>query len=146
MDKFMQVAIEQARKASELGEVPIGAVIERNNEIISVAHNLRETVKDPTAHAEIIAIRRAANKLQGWRLLDCNLYVTVEPCSMCCSAIIQARLSKVIFSIREPKTGAIVSRLDLPGILGVNLSFEEGLLGDQSRELMNEFFNKIRSK
>ena len=146
MERFMHVAIEQAKKALALGEVPIGAVIEKNNEIIAVAHNLRENLKDPTAHAEMIAIRRASQKLQGWRLLDCTLYVTVEPCSMCCSAIMQARIPRVVFGIREPKTGSIVSRLKLPESLGLGLKYHEGLLGKECKELMSMFFEQIRNK
>ncbi|SET04165.1 nucleoside deaminase [Anaerobranca gottschalkii] len=145
-EKFMHLALEQANKAFELGEVPIGAVVIRNNEVISLGFNMRETLKDPTAHAELIAIKRAAQKLQGWRLIDCEIYVNVEPCAMCCEAIIQSRMKKLIFGLREPKTGAVYSQLELPKIRNAKLEIEEGILEEESKRLLQKFFNKIRNK
>lgn len=142
----MHLALEQANKAFELGEVPIGAVVIRNNEVISLGFNMRETLKDPTAHAELIAIKRAAQKLQGWRLIDCEIYVNVEPCAMCCEAIIQSRMKKLIFGLREPKTGAVYSQLELPKIRNAKLEIEEGILEEESKRLLQKFFNKIRNK
>jgi tRNA(adenine34) deaminase len=145
-EKFMHLALAQAKKALELGEVPIGAVVVRNNEVISLGFNMRETLKDPTAHAELIAIRRAAQKLQGWRLVDCNLYVNVEPCAMCCEAIIQSRINKLFFGVREPKTGAVYSKVQLPQIRNAKLEVEEGILQEESKKLLQEFFSEIRNK
>jgi tRNA(adenine34) deaminase len=142
----MHLALEQANKAFHLGEVPIGAVVVRNDEVISLGFNMRETLKDPTAHAELIAIRRAAQRLQGWRLIDCEIYVNVEPCAMCCEAIIQSRIKRLIFGLREPKTGAIYSKLQLPQIRNAKLEIEEGILEEESKILLQKFFNKIRNK
>ncbi len=108
--RFMDLALQQARKAFDLGEVPIGAVIIKDGEVISVGHNLKETLKDPTAHAEIIAIKRAAQKLGGWRLIDCKIYITVEPCYMCASAIIQSKIKEVCYGVDEPKVELLVPR------------------------------------
>ena len=106
MRKYMQEAIEEAKKAAAMGEVPVGAVIVKSGEIIGRGHNLTETLKDPTAHAEIIAIRQAAANLGGWRLTDCCIFVTAEPCSMCAGAIVWARIQKLYIGTMDPKSGA----------------------------------------
>ena len=106
MRKYMQAALEEAKKAAQLGEVPVGAVIVRDGEIISRGHNEVETRKDPTAHAEILAIRRAAEKLGGWRLIGCQMFVTTEPCSMCAGAIVWSRIEKLHIGTMDPKSGA----------------------------------------
>lgn len=105
-ESFMRIALEEATLAAEKGEIPVGAVIELDGSVISRAHNLRETVKDPTAHAEILAMRAAAEVLDAWRLRDCTLYVTLEPCPMCAGAISQARLKTLVYGCNDPKTGA----------------------------------------
>ena len=101
----MQQALLEARKAYDMGEVPIGAVIVKDGKVIARGHNLRETEKDPTLHAEMVAIREAARYLGGWRLTGCELYVTIEPCPMCAGAIIQARIERVVFGAMDPKAG-----------------------------------------
>lgn len=102
---FMRAAIEEARKAEAIREVPIGAVIVRGSDIIGRGHNVRETAKDPLAHAELIAIKQASEQLDAWRLLECRLYVTLEPCPMCAGAIVQARIPQVIYASPDPKAG-----------------------------------------
>src|SRR5690348_16299549 len=101
----MQEAIAEARKAEAIMEVPIGAIVVRNGEVIGRGYNLRETSHDPTAHAEMIAIREASRHLDAWRLLDCSLYVTLEPCPMCAGAIVQSRIARVIYGTPDPKAG-----------------------------------------
>ena len=114
MRKYMQEAIEEAKKAAAMGEVPVGAVIVKSGEIIGRGHNLTETLKDPTAHAEIIAIRQAAANLGGWRLTDCCIFVTAEPCSMCAGAIVWARIQKLYIGTMDPKSGACGSVFNIP--------------------------------
>ncbi len=104
--KYMQAALAEAKKALELQEIPVGAVVVYQNEIIGSGFNEKETTHDPTAHAEIIALRQAAARLQSWRLYDCQLYVTLEPCTMCAGALVQARLARLVFATCDPKTGA----------------------------------------
>lgn len=145
----MHLAIEEALKAEGIGEVPIGAVIVRENgEIISRAHNLRETSLDPTAHAEIIAIREAAKKLGNWRLANVALYVTLEPCAMCVGAIILSRIKRVIFGARDPKAGAIVSiyNIGVDGKLNHRVEIEEGILRDECADLLKRFFENLRAE
>lgn len=145
----MHLAIEEALKAEGIGEVPIGAVIVRENgEIISRAHNLRETSLDPTAHAEIIAIREAAKKLGNWRLANVALYVTLEPCAMCVGAIILSRIKRVIFGARDPKAGAIVSiyNIGVDRRLNHRVEIEEGVLRDECADLLKRFFENLRAE
>jgi len=144
----MQEALAEARLALELGEVPVGAVIEKNGIIVGRGHNLTESTKDPTAHAEILAIRDTAKNLGGWRLLGCNLYVTTEPCSMCAGAIVLARLAKVVIGTRDPKTGACGSVLDILGNPSLNHHPEVkiGVMEDECRIIMQNFFIKLRNK
>ena len=106
-ENYMKEALKEAQKAYELGEIPIGAIIVKDGEIIARGHNLTETEKDPTAHAEMIAIRQAAKKLGGWRLPGCTLYVTCEPCSMCAGAIVWARLEKVCIGTMDPREAPV---------------------------------------
>ena len=133
-DKFMAEAIEEAKKAWVLGEVPVGAVVEKDGVIIGRGHNLTETEKDPTAHAEIIAIRGAAAKLGGWRLLGCSIYVTCEPCAMCAGAMVLARIEKLITG--APREGA------------VNHKFETkaGVMEQECSKMMKDFFIERRKK
>ena len=112
-EKFMKEALKEAKKAYDKLEVPVGAVIVKDGEIIARAHNLKETKFDTTNHAEIIAIQKASKKLKSWRLLDCEMYVTLEPCSMCAGAIINSRIKKVYIGANDEKTGAVGSVLNL---------------------------------
>jgi len=145
---FMHLAFEEALKAEGIGEVPIGAVIViESGEIISRAHNLRETSYDPTAHAEIIAIREAAKKLENWRLADTTLYVTLEPCAMCMGAIVLSRIKRIVFGARDPKAGAIVSvyNIGVDGKLNHRIETEGGVLEDECGDLLKRFFENLRA-
>ncbi len=151
MDKnkaFMAEALKEAALAAEMGEVPIGAVIVRGDEIIAAAHNLVETSKDPTAHAEMLAIRKAAARLGGWRLTGCHMYVTVEPCSMCAGAIVWARIEKLFIGTDDPKGGACGSIFNIPQEKKLNhyTEIETGLLREECSEIMKTFFKKIRDR
>ena len=151
MDKnkaFMAEALKEAALAAEMGEVPIGAVIVRGDEIIAAAHNLVETSKDPTAHAEMLAIRQAAARLGGWRLTGCHMYVTVEPCSMCAGAIVWARMEKLFIGTDDPKGGACGSIFNIPQEKKLNhyTEIETGLLREECSEIMKTFFKKLRDR
>ena len=151
MDKnkaFMAEALKEAALAAEMGEVPIGAVIVRGDEIIAAAHNLVETSKDPTAHAEMLAIRPAAARLGGWRLTGCHMYVTVEPCSMCAGAIVWARIEKLFIGTDDPKGGACGSIFNIPQEKKLNhyTEIETGLLREECSEIMKTFFKKLRDR
>lgn len=143
---FMFLAIEEAKKAFELDEVPIGAVIVKNDTVISKAHNLRETLKDATAHAEIIAIKDACKVLGGWRLIGCSLYVTLEPCPMCAGAIVNSRIERVVFGAFDYKAGACKSVLNIANNSNLNHRAEitSGVLEEECRILLQEFFKKKR--
>lgn len=151
MDKnkaFMAEALKEAALAAEMGEVPIGAVIVRGDEIIAAAHNLVETSKDPTAHAEMLAIKQAAARLGGWRLTGCHMYVTVEPCSMCAGAIVWARIEKLFIGTDDPKGGACGSIFNIPQEKKLNhyTEIETGLLREECSEIMKTFFKKLRDR
>ena len=141
----MQQALEQAKLASQLNEVPIGAVVVQENKIIAVGHNLSITNLDPTAHAEIIVIRNAAKILKNYRLIDASLYVTVEPCAMCFGALLQARINKLIFGAKDPKFGAIGGVADLTNYKWTHkFEIEGGILEQDSKVLLQEFFKNKR--
>ena len=144
---FMEQALAEAQKAWQLDEVPIGAVVVRNGTVIGRGHNLREKGKDPTLHAEMIAIRQASAALGGWRLMDCDLYVTVEPCPMCAGAILQARIQKVIFGARDPKAGCAGSLYNLLDDPRFNHRAEvmEGILEDRCSRILKDYFRRKRS-
>lgn len=144
--KFMAVAIEEAKIALEKGEVPVGACIVQDGEIIVKAHNLRESYSDSTAHAEMLAIREASMRLGRWRLSDCSLYVTLEPCAMCAGAIIQARLGKLVFGAFDEKAGAVGSLYDIPRDFRLNHFVEvvAGIMSEETSELMKGFFTGKR--
>ena len=151
MDKnkaFMAEALKEAALAAEMGEVPIGAIIVRGDEIIAAAHNLVETSKDPTAHAEMLAIRQAEARLGGWRLTGCHMYVTVEPCSMCAGAIVWARIEKLFIGTDDPKGGACGSIFNIPQEKKLNhyTEIETGLLREECSEIMKTFFKKLRDR
>ena len=146
MKKNMEEAIRQAALAAQSGEVPVGCVIEKDGEIIARAHNLTETMNDPTAHAEILAIRQAA-KHQGWqRLTGCNMYVTLEPCAMCAGAIVWARIEKVYIGAMDEKTGSCGSVLNLLDDYKFNhhVESEIGLLEEDCRKILKDFFLELR--
>ena len=143
---FMRMALEEAAQAAGVGEVPIAALIVQDGQILAQAHNCRELWQDPTAHAEIIAIRVAATALGMWRLTDTTLYVTVEPCAMCIGAIILARVSRVVFGAWDPKAGACGSLFDLPAEPRLNhrVAVTGGVLEQESQSLIQKFFKKLR--
>ena len=144
---FMRMALDEAAKAPAVGEVPIAALIVQGNQVLAQAHNYRELWQDPTAHAEVIAIRAAATALGTWRLTDTTLYVTVEPCSMCIGAIILARVSRVVFGAWDPKAGACGSVFDLTNEPRLNHRVEivGGLLEAESQTLLQQFFRQLRT-
>lgn len=145
---FMKEALVEANKALALQEVPIGAVIEKDGKIVGRGHNLTETMKDPTAHAEILAIRQAAQTLGGWRLLDCNMYVTTEPCSMCAGAIVLARIKKLFIGTQNPKAGACGSVFNIVQEKHLNhfVEIEIGLLQQECEQMMKSFFKVLKTK
>jgi len=143
---LMDAALAEASAAASAGDVPIGAVIAREGEIIARAGNERERALDPTAHAEILAIRRAAEVLGGWRLPETTLYVTLEPCAMCAGAIVLARIPRVVYATPDPKAGACGSVLDVLGDARLNHRPEvsSGLRAEQAAEQLREFFRSRR--
>lgn len=145
---WMRLAIAEARKAEALGEVPIGAVIVRNNEIIGRGYNLRETTLDSTAHAEMVAIREASEVIGAWRLLDCSLYVTLEPCPMCAGAIVQSRVPRVIYGTADPKAGCAGTLMNLLQEPRFNHRTEivPDVLQPECSSMLTQFFRKLRKK
>lgn len=145
-EKFMKIAIEEARKALLLDEVPVGAIIVKNGIVIAKGHNLRETLRDATAHAEIIAIGNACTRLNGWRLFGCDIYVTLEPCPMCAGALVNARIDRVIFGAKDFKRGACGSLYNIANDNRLNhrLEIVEGVCAEESKMLLKKFFNKKR--
>jgi tRNA(adenine34) deaminase len=145
-EHFMRLAIREAERALDHEDVPVGAAIVRDGEVAGIGHNERELRQDPTAHAELLAIREAARALGSWRLLDCVLYVTLEPCAMCAGAIVLARLPRVIYGASDPKAGAAGSVLDILGEPRLNHRPEvaAGLLADESAALLRDFFGSRR--
>lgn len=144
---YMKEALKQAKKAAVFGETPIGAVIVHDGKIIARAYNKRETKKSPLCHAEIIAIQKAAKKLGGWRLPNCSLYVTLEPCPMCSGAIIQSRIDNVYFGAFDPKNGCCGSKINLfeKNLFYYNVNVAGGILEKECRELIQNFFKNLRS-
>ena len=147
-DYWMRRAISEACRAEARQEVPIGCVIVREGKIIARGHNLRETAQDPAAHAELIAIRKAARKLGSWRLLDTTLYVTLEPCTMCMGAIILARIPRLVFGCYDPKGGAAGSVYDLSNNPSLNHSVEliSRVMEDECSGLLSKFFSELRRR
>lgn len=144
---FMRKALMAAHFAQERGEVPIGAVIVHQGEIVGQGYNLRETSQDPTTHAEMVAIRQAAAQLGSWRLLDCTLYVTLEPCVMCMGAIILARIPRLVYGCRDPRVGAAGSLYNFSVDERFNHRVEttEGVLGEECSALLSRFFQELRA-
>lgn len=147
-EKWMKEAIKQAKKAAQKDEVPIGCVIVKDDHIIARAYNKREMKQCSTAHAEILAIEKACKKLGSWRLEDCDLYVTLEPCPMCSGAIIQSRIRNVIFGAYDPKGGCMGSNMNINDVRGFNHypDIEGGILQDECSRLLKEFFKAKRKK
>ena len=145
---YMKIAIEEAKKAEQLGEVPIGAVIVKNHQIIARAHNLRETMQQPTAHAEHLAIERAAEVIGSWRLEDCTLYVTLEPCVMCAGTIVMSRIPYIKYGATDPKGGCSGSLMNLLNQPHFNhrAQVESGLLEVECGNLLRHFFKNLREK
>ena len=143
---FMKEALKEAKKAYKKDEVPVGAIIVKDNEIIARAHNVKEQKKDTTKHAEIIAIQKASKKLNSWRLADCTMYVTLEPCAMCTGAIIQARLKKVVIGTMDEKTGACGSVLNLLEDYKFNhvVEVEKGIMETDCKKILQQFFKELR--
>lgn len=147
-EEFMRIALLEAKKAFDKGEVPVGAVIVQNGKIIAKAHNLKETKNDTTSHAEILAIQKASKKLKKWRLTDCEMYVTLEPCSMCAGALINCRLKKLYIGTMDLKTGACGSVLNLLGDYKFNhvVEIETGILQKDCEVILKDFFKFLRAK
>ncbi len=145
--KFMSKAIELAQKAAGCGEVPVGAVLVQDGQVIAEAYNQREELGDATAHAEILAIRKACALLGGWRLSNCTLYVTLEPCPMCAGAMVQARLDRLVYGTADPKSGAAGTLYDLvrDGRLNHRLEVTSGILEAECAALLQDFFRQRRN-
>ena len=146
--RLMRHALKEAARAAELGEVPVGAVVARGEEILATAHNERETTKDPTAHAELLALRRAAARTGSWRLTGCTLYTTLEPCPMCAGALHAARISRLVYAAPDPKAGAAGTLYDLPGDSRLNHTYPytRGILQSEATALLRAFFEQRRRK
>ena len=146
-EKYMRAAIREAKKAYALEEVPIGCVIVRKEKIIARGYNRRNTDKNTLAHAELSAIKKASKKCGDWRLEDCTMYVTLEPCQMCAGAIIQSRMKKVVIAAKNPKAGCAGSVLNLLQIPEFNHQAEEyGVLEEECSEMLSRFFRELREK
>ena len=144
--KFMRAALKEAEKAAAIGETPVGAVIVKDGKIIARGYNKRETKKNALMHAEIIAIDKACKKLGGWRLPNCDIYVTLEPCPMCAGAIIQARIDNVFFGAYDPKSGCMGSVCDLSDALPHKVTYEGGILREECEDVIKTFFKNLRKK
>jgi tRNA(adenine34) deaminase len=144
---YMRAALELASEAARAGEVPVGAVVVSEGGIVGRGYNRPISSNDPTAHAEIVALRDAAGRLGNYRLPGCELYVTLEPCAMCVGAMVHARIARIVFGARDPKTGACGSIVDLPALANFNHhgTFEGGLLADECGDVLRRFFAERRS-
>ncbi len=144
-EKFMKEALKEAKKAYDKLEIPVGAVIVKDGKIIARAHNLKETKKDTTNHAEILAIKKASKKLDSWRLLDCEMYITLEPCAMCAGAIIQSRIKKIYIGTLDEKTGAAGSVLNVFEYpFNHQVEVEKGILKENCENILKDFFKMLR--
>jgi len=146
--RFMNEALAAAEEGAGRGEVPVGAVVVRDGEVIARGHNLRETLQDPTAHAELIAIRRAAEALGSWRLEGCTVYVTLEPCAMCAGAMVLARIDRCVYGCTDPKGGFLGTLADLSRWPGLNHTFEviPGVLEEACSAQLRAFFQRLRKR
>ncbi|MEM9069998.1 MAG: tRNA adenosine(34) deaminase TadA [Myxococcota bacterium] len=147
-ESFMREAIAEAKRAALRGEVPVGALVVMGGEIVGRGYNLREVAQDPTAHAELIAVRAAAARKRTWRLIDATVYVTLEPCPMCAGMLVNARVSRVVWGADDPKAGGLRSlyRLGEDERLNHRLQVEGGILADECSALLKQFFEAIREK
>ncbi len=148
-EEYMSRAVELAKKAADLGEVPVGAVVVKKStgEIVGEGYNLRESGKSPLAHAEIIAINEASRTLGGWRLIDCEMFVTLEPCPMCCGAIINSRIERVVFGAYDKKAGScesVVKLFELP--YNHKPQLQGGVMQQECADILSDFFKTLRSK
>ncbi len=146
-ERFMQCALELARESASEGEVPVGAVVVRNGEIVGRGRNRRENAKNALAHAELEAINEACRTLGGWRLPECTLYVTLEPCPMCAGGIINSRISRTVIALKDAKTGCYGSVLNMNGYpFNHKTQIEYGILESQAKALMQDFFARLRAE
>ena len=146
-EKFMRLALEQAHLAYKMGEVPVGAVVVRNGEVVGTGYNRRETDKNAVAHAELLAIDDACKRLGGWRLWECELYVTLEPCPMCAGAIINSRIKRLIYGASDKKAGSVesvVRMFDLP--YNHKPPYTAGVLEEECSQILKSFFKEMRSR
>lgn len=146
--KFMEEALKEAQKAYDMGEVPVGAVIVKDGKVIARGYNKKEEKQDTTKHAELIAIQKASKKLNSWRLIDCDMYVTLEPCAMCAGALIQSRIKKVYIGTMDPKTGACGSVLNMLEDYTFNhkVELETNILQTECESILKRFFKELREK
>jgi tRNA(adenine34) deaminase len=146
--RFMNLALAQAAMAAEMGEVPVGAAVVHDGEVISQAHNRRELDADPTAHAELIAMREAAKKIGDWRLEDCTVYVTLEPCAMCAGLMVNARIKRCVYAASDPRGGFLGTLGDLSNHPVLNHRFEvtAGVQAEEAAEALRTFFRSVRNK
>jgi tRNA(adenine34) deaminase len=145
---FMQEALKEAKKAYKKNEVPVGAVVVYNNKIVAKAHNLNITTNDPTAHAEILALRKASKILRNYRLLDCEMYTTLEPCPMCAGAMVYARIKRLVYATEDPKSGCCKSVLNIVNNKKLNHRIEvvSGVCKKEAEKLLKKFFKRLRSR
>ena len=145
-EHWMGVALEQARRAAALGEVPVGAVVVRGEELLGAGYNRRETDGDPLAHAELLALREAAARVPGWRLLGCTMYVTLEPCAMCAGALVNSRVGRLVYGASDPKAGYCGSLGDIPRDPRLNhrLDVVAGVRAEECSGLLRDFFRDLR--
>ena len=147
-EKFMKLALKEAKKAFDKEEIPVGVVIVKDDKVIAKAHNLKESKNMATSHAEILAIEKACKKLGAWRLLDCEMYVTLEPCPMCPGALINSRIKKLYIGTDDPKTGACGSKLNLLKDFTFNhdIEIERDILKEECSQIVKDFFKMLREQ
>lgn len=143
---WMGEALSEANRARALGEVPIGAILVSGQTVLARAHNLRETWRDPTAHAELLVLQAASRRLGSWRLTECDLYVTLEPCPMCAGAIMLSRVRRLVFGATDEKGGAVVSKTAVlqPGLWNHHPDITSGVMADECANILKEFFKSVR--
>lgn len=146
MNRWMALALEQARLAAAQGEIPVGAVLVKGDALVCAAHNQREAAHDPTAHAELLCLREGARLLGDWRLRDCTLYVTLEPCPMCAGALVMSQLSRCVYGAADERQGCCGSVYDLPGdgALHGATRWEAGVMAEECRQLLQDFLRQRR--
>ena len=147
-DKFMKAALKEAQKAQNKDEVPVGCVIVKDNKIIARGHNLKEKNSNAILHAEIVTLQKAYKKLKAWRLEDCEMYVTLEPCMMCSGAIVHSRIKKIYFGAKDPKAGTVVSIASLLDMKELNhkVEYEYGILEEDCSRILKDYFKAKRAK